>query len=153
MALHGRVPTHATGKPLDPREIVLKTAKSWRRRAHPSIASHRVDGEIKIRANGLFERITAEEIWSCTSCKACMKFARSTSRSSTRSSICAATSPMESNFPPNWCYRAMEPRKPMGNEPREAGDWANDIDGVEVSTLAHRSQPNISTGSDALDRS
>ena len=29
------------------------------------------DAEITIGANSLFERITAEELWACTSCKAC----------------------------------------------------------------------------------
>ncbi|NDA96827.1 MAG: 4Fe-4S dicluster domain-containing protein, partial [Actinobacteria bacterium] len=69
-------PAHATGKPLDPREIVLKSGEVM-----AATASHApggkvsaplsADSEIKINANSLFERITAEEIWSCTSCKAC----------------------------------------------------------------------------------
>ncbi|MFZ9210325.1 MAG: 4Fe-4S dicluster domain-containing protein, partial [Ilumatobacteraceae bacterium] len=69
-------PAHATGKPLDPREIVLKSGEVM-----AATASHApggkvspplsADSEIKVNANSLFERITAEEIWSCTSCKAC----------------------------------------------------------------------------------
>ena len=27
--------------------------------------------EIKVEANSVFERITGEEVWACTSCKAC----------------------------------------------------------------------------------
>ncbi|MGA1589045.1 MAG: 4Fe-4S dicluster domain-containing protein, partial [Ilumatobacteraceae bacterium] len=65
-------PAHATGKPLDPREIVLKTgevmAATGSTIVSPPIGT---DAEITIGANSLFERITAEEIWSCTSCKAC----------------------------------------------------------------------------------
>ncbi|MFZ9696777.1 MAG: 4Fe-4S dicluster domain-containing protein, partial [Ilumatobacteraceae bacterium] len=69
-------PAHATGKPLDPREIVLKTgevmaataAHAEGGRVSPPIGT---DKEITIGANSLFERITAEEVWSCTSCKAC----------------------------------------------------------------------------------
>ena len=62
-------PAHATGKPLDPREIVLKSGEVM-----AATASHApggkvsaplsADSEIKINANSLFERITAEEIWS-----------------------------------------------------------------------------------------
>ena len=69
-------PAHATGKPLDPREIVLKSGEVMAATAahapggkvSPPIG---VDSEITISANSLFERITTEEIWSCTSCKAC----------------------------------------------------------------------------------
>jgi nitrate reductase gamma subunit/ferredoxin len=63
-------PAHATGKPLDPREIVLKTGEVMAATGSPQVSPPiGVDGEIKIGANSLFERITAEEIWSCTSCK------------------------------------------------------------------------------------
>ncbi|MFZ9042207.1 MAG: 4Fe-4S dicluster domain-containing protein, partial [Ilumatobacteraceae bacterium] len=66
-------PAHATGKPLDPREIVLKTgevmaASATHARVSPPLGT---DAEITISSNSLFERITAEEIWSCTTCKAC----------------------------------------------------------------------------------
>ena len=60
-------PAHATGKPLDPREIVLKTgevmAASGTPRVSPPLGT---DAEITISSNNLFERITAEEIWACT---------------------------------------------------------------------------------------
>ena len=39
----------------------------------------RLDPEITIAADSVFERITSEEIWACTSCKACDESARSTS--------------------------------------------------------------------------
>src|SRR5690349_15463198 len=66
-------PAHATGKPLDPREIVLKTGEVMAATAPggplpPPIGTV---PEITITADSLFERITPEEIWSCTSCKAC----------------------------------------------------------------------------------
>ncbi|MEY4031747.1 MAG: hypothetical protein RL573_659, partial [Actinomycetota bacterium] len=69
-------PAHATGKPLDPREIVLKTGEVMAATAahapggkvSPPLST---DGEITIGANSLFERISSEEIWSCTTCKAC----------------------------------------------------------------------------------
>src|SRR4030095_2005155 len=65
-------PAHATGKPLDPREIVLKVgevmAATGSPGGSPPLATAR---DITIGANSLFERITPEEIWACTSCKAC----------------------------------------------------------------------------------
>ncbi|MFZ9580036.1 MAG: respiratory nitrate reductase subunit gamma, partial [Ilumatobacteraceae bacterium] len=61
-------PAHATGKPLDPREIVLKTGEVMAATAahapggkvSPPLGT---DSEITIGANSLFERITAEEVW------------------------------------------------------------------------------------------
>jgi len=133
-------PAHATGKPLDPREIVLKSGEVM-----AATASHApggkvspplsADSEIKVSANSLFERITAEEIWSCTSCKACDE-------------ICPVNieildkildmrrylSLMESNFPAQLgnAYRSMENQgNPWGMSQTDRGEWAKDLD-VEV---------------------
>jgi Fe-S oxidoreductase/nitrate reductase gamma subunit len=130
-------PAHATGKPLDPREIVLKTGEVM-----AATAAHAPDGrvspplgtdpEITIGANSLFERITAEEIWACTSCKACDE-------------ICPVNieildkildmrrylSLMESNFPAELgnAYRAMENQgNPWGMNQGDRAEWANDLD-------------------------
>ncbi|MFM8811588.1 MAG: heterodisulfide reductase-related iron-sulfur binding cluster [Actinomycetota bacterium] len=130
-------PAHATGKPLDPREIVLKIGEVM-----AATAAHApggkvspplgVDSEITISANSLFERITAEEIWSCTSCKACDE-------------ICPVNieildkildmrrylALMESDFPAELgnAYRAMENQgNPWGMNQGERGDWAKDLD-------------------------
>ncbi len=133
-------PAHATGKPLDPREIVLKTGEVM-----AATASHApggsvspplsTDSEITIGANSLFERITAEEVWSCTTCKACDE-------------ICPVNieildkildmrrylSLMESNFPTELgnAYRAMENQgNPWGMNQADRADWAKDLP-VEV---------------------
>ena len=130
-------PAHATGKPLDPREIVLKSGEVM-----AATAAHApggkvspplgVDSEITISANSLFERITAEEIWSCTSCKACDE-------------ICPVNieildkildmrrylALMESDFPAELgnAYRAMENQgNPWGMNQGERGDWAKELD-------------------------
>ena len=62
-------PAHATGKPLDPREIVLKVgevmAASGNPKVDPPLGTVK---DITIGSDSVFERITAEEIWSCTSC-------------------------------------------------------------------------------------
>ena len=133
-------PAHATGKPLDPREIVLKTGEVMAATAahapggkvSPPLS---VDPEITIGANSLFERISSEEIWSCTTCKACDE-------------ICPVNieildkildmrrylSLMESDFPAELgnAYRAMENQgNPWGMNQAERADWAKDLN-VEV---------------------
>ncbi|MEC7145785.1 MAG: 4Fe-4S dicluster domain-containing protein, partial [Actinomycetota bacterium] len=65
-------PAHATGKPLDPREIVLKTGEVMARTGDPAVSPPiGVDSEITVPANWMFDRVSQEELWSCTSCKAC----------------------------------------------------------------------------------
>ncbi len=131
-------PAHATGKPLDPREIVLKTGEVMAASAAHGHVSPPLgtDTEITISSNSLFERITAEEIWACTSCRACDE-------------VCPVNieildkildmrrylSLMESNFPAELgnAYRAMENQgNPWGMNQGERGDWAKNLDGVTV---------------------
>jgi len=131
-------PAHATGKPLDPREIVLKTGEVMAATAAHGHVSPPLgtDSEITISSNSLFERITPEELWACTSCKACDE-------------ICPVNieildkildmrrylSLMESNFPAELgnAYRAMENQgNPWGMNQGERGDWAKNIDGVTI---------------------
>ena len=65
-------PANTTGKPLDPREIVLKLGEvAAATAASPLSPPVGVDGEITITSDSVFERITAEELWACTSCRAC----------------------------------------------------------------------------------
>ncbi|MBA3288486.1 MAG: 4Fe-4S dicluster domain-containing protein [Acidimicrobiia bacterium] len=130
-------PAHATGKPLDPREIVLKTGEVMAASGTPVVSPPiGTDAEITIGANSLFERITAEELWACTSCKACDE-------------VCPVNieildmildmrrylALMESNFPSELgtAYRGMENQgNPWGIGQGERADWAKGIDGVEV---------------------
>ncbi|MEA3055974.1 MAG: hypothetical protein QOD30_1406, partial [Actinomycetota bacterium] len=130
-------PAHATGKPLDPREIVLKTgevmAASGTPQVDPPLGTVK---EITISSDSLFERITSEEIWSCTSCKACDE-------------ICPVNieildkildmrrylSLMESSFPSELgnAYRSMENSgNPWGMSQGDRAAWAKDLDGVEI---------------------
>ena len=65
-------PAHATGKPLDPREIVLKTGEVMAATGTPVTSPPiGVDAEITVPANWMFDRVTNDELWACTSCKAC----------------------------------------------------------------------------------
>ena len=130
-------PAHATGKALDPREIVLKTGEVMAATGTPVVSPPiGTDPEITIGANSLFERITAEEIWACTSCRACDE-------------ICPVNieildkildmrrylSLMESNFPTELgtAYRGMENQgNPWGMNQSERGDWAKGLEDVEI---------------------
>jgi Fe-S oxidoreductase len=95
-----------------------------------------VDAEISISANSMFERVTPEEIWACTSCKACDE-------------ICPVNieildkildmrrylSLMESNFPTELgnAYRSMENSgNPWGLSQGSRTEWIDDLEGVEV---------------------
>ncbi|MFH1330949.1 MAG: heterodisulfide reductase-related iron-sulfur binding cluster [Actinomycetota bacterium] len=65
-------PAHHTGKPLDPREIVLKLGEVMARTGSPVVSPPvGVDAEIAVASDSVFERITAAELWACTTCRAC----------------------------------------------------------------------------------
>ena len=130
-------PAHATGKPLDPREIVLKSGEVMAATGDPKVSPPlSVDGDITVSANSLFERISTEEVWACTTCKACDE-------------ICPVNieimdkildmrrylSLMESDFPTELgnAYRAMENSgNPWGMSQSERADWAKDLEGITV---------------------
>ena len=130
-------PAHATGKPLDPREIVLKTGEVMALTGTPPVSPPLgVDAEVTVSANSLFERITAEEVWACTSCKACDE-------------ICPVNieildkildmrrylSLMESNFPTELgtAYRSMENSgNPWGMSQGDRAAWTSKVDGVPI---------------------
>jgi Fe-S oxidoreductase/nitrate reductase gamma subunit len=63
-------PANTTGKPLDPREIVLKLGEvaSATAAVSPPVS---VDGEITVSSDLVFERVKPEELWACTTCRAC----------------------------------------------------------------------------------
>jgi Fe-S oxidoreductase/nitrate reductase gamma subunit len=130
-------PAHATGKPLDPREIVLKVGEVMAATGSPAVSPPvGTDRDITIGADSLFERITSEELWACTSCKACDE-------------ICPVNieildkildmrrykSLMESDFPTELgrTYVAMENQSNVyAMNQGERGDWASTIEGVEI---------------------
>jgi Fe-S oxidoreductase/nitrate reductase gamma subunit len=128
-------PAHATGKPLDPREIILKVGHVMAA-THPGGPISPVVGQdaaLTVTADSVFERISAEEIWACTTCKACDE-------------ICPVNieildkildmrrylSLMESDFPTELggAYRSMENQEnPWGLSQSERADWAKGLPG------------------------
>ena len=130
-------PAHATGKPLDPREIVLKTGEVMAATGEPAVSPPLgTDAEVTVPANWMFDRITNDELWSCTSCRACDE-------------ICPVNieildkildmrrylSLMESDFPSELgaAYRSMENSgNPWGLSQSERADWVGDLEGIEV---------------------
>src|SRR5204862_700926 len=62
-------PAKATGKPLDPREIVLKVGTVMAETGDPAISPPvGVPGSVTVSANSVFELVTSDELWACTSC-------------------------------------------------------------------------------------
>ena len=130
-------PAHATGKPLDPREIVLKSGEVMAATGTPSTtAPYSADPEITVSADSLFERITPEEIWACTTCKACDEICPVNIEITDKIfDMRRYLSLMEADFPAELgnAYRAMENQmNPWGMNQGERGDWADDIDGVTI---------------------
>ncbi|HEV7534128.1 MAG TPA: 4Fe-4S dicluster domain-containing protein, partial [Acidimicrobiia bacterium] len=125
-------PANKTGKALDPREIVLKIGEVMAATANPKVPPPvTVDAEITISAGSVLERITAEEVWACTTCKACDE-------------ICPVNieildkildvrryySLMESNFPTELgnAYRGMEnSSNPWGLSQADRAQWARGL--------------------------
>jgi Fe-S oxidoreductase/nitrate reductase gamma subunit len=63
-------PANITGKPLDPREIVLKVGEVASINAGVSPPLSLADG-IVVEGDAVLQRIRPEEVWSCTTCRAC----------------------------------------------------------------------------------
>ncbi|MCU1498740.1 MAG: putative iron-sulfur protein [Acidimicrobiales bacterium] len=130
-------PAHATGKPLDPREIVLKTGEVMAASGTPVVSPPlNTEPAINIATNSIFERVTAEEVWACTSCKACDE-------------ICPVNieildkildmrrylTLMESNFPSELgsAFMGMENQgNPWGMSQSDRAAWTAKVDDVPI---------------------
>ena len=125
-------PAQLTGKPLDPREIVLKVgqvmAESAAAGAAPvsPVVGH--EPSLTVSAADVFARVTPEELWACTSCRACDE-------------VCPVdieildkildmrryVTLMESSFPPELgrAFRSMEnSENPWGMSQSDRVSWA-----------------------------
>ncbi len=134
-------PAHFTGKPLDPREIVLKTGEVMAATGSPKVRPPLGyptgdDAEITIEASNLFERITSEEVWSCTTCRACDEACPVNIEILDKIlDMRRHLSLMESDFPTELgnAYRSMENQgNPWGMPQNERLSWAKDMNGVKV---------------------
>ncbi len=130
-------PAHATGKPLDPREIVLKTGEVMAATGDPKVSPPiGVDGEIQVTADSVFERITPEEVWACTSCKACDENCPVNIEILDKIlDMRRYLTLMESDFPTELgnAYRAMENSgNPWGMSQGERANWAKGLDGINI---------------------
>ncbi len=130
-------PAHATGKSLDPREIVLKSGEVMAATGTPVVSPPiGTVQEITISASSLFERITSEEVWACTTCKACDENCPVNIEILDKIlDMRRYLSLMESDFPTELgsAYRGMENNgNPWGMSQSDRGAWASKLDGVEI---------------------
>lgn len=132
-------PANTTGKALDPREIVLKLGTVASMSAEsPQSPPVGVDDAITVTSDNVFELITPDELWACTTCRACDE-------------ICPADieildkildmrrylSLMEADFPSELgkSYVSMEnSSNPYGVDQTTRGDWTDQLD-FEVKRL------------------
>ncbi len=126
-------PANQTGKLLDPRSIVLKLGTVASMTATPPQSPPvSVDDAITVSSDSVFELVSAEEIWACTTCRACDE-------------ICPAgieivdkildmrrfKSLMEAEFPSELgkAYVSMEnSSNPYGVDQNTRGDWTDALD-------------------------
>jgi Fe-S oxidoreductase/nitrate reductase gamma subunit len=130
-------PAHATGKPLDPREIVLKSGEVMAATGSPEVSPPiGLDGEITISADSLFERITPEEVWACTSCKACDENCPVNIEILDKIlDMRRYLTLMESDFPTELgnAFRGMENSgNPWGMSQTDRTVWTKNLDGINV---------------------
>lgn len=126
-------PANITGKPLDPREMVLKIGEVMAVSGSPVVSTPvGMAPGIAIEGESVFQRVQPEEVWSCTACRACDE-------------ICPVNieildkildmrrylSLMESNFPTELgkAYMAMENQgNPWGMGQQARADWTKKLD-------------------------
>jgi len=132
-------PAHNTGKLLDPREIVLKLGTVAAATGVPPVSPPvGVDDSLTVSSDNVFQLITSQEVWACTTCRAC-------------DDICPADieivdkvldmrrylALMESEFPSELgrAYVSMEnSSNPYGVDQATRGDWTDQLD-FEVKRL------------------
>ncbi len=123
-------PANITGKPLDPREMVLKSGEV-------ASAVMGLEGPVSsnaaVDASGLlFQRITSEELYSCTTCRACDEICPVGIEIVDRIlDMRRYLTLMESDFPAELgkAFVAMENQSnPWGMSPQARADWTSELD-------------------------
>lgn len=65
-------PAHLTGKPLSPRKIIVDTRRRTAEKS-PVMMAGQLETNVAVAGNTLLDKyITEEELWSCTTCMACV---------------------------------------------------------------------------------
>ncbi|MGH8912084.1 MAG: heterodisulfide reductase-related iron-sulfur binding cluster, partial [Acidimicrobiia bacterium] len=124
-------PANITGKPLDPREMVLKTGEvaSLTAGVSPPVG---LDARISIDGPELFQRVQPEEAWSCTTCRACDEICPVGIEILDRIlDMRRYLTLMESNFPTELgkAFVAMENQgNPWGLSQDQRANWTKELD-------------------------
>jgi Fe-S oxidoreductase/nitrate reductase gamma subunit len=130
-------PANITGKPLDPREMVLKVGEVAAVTAGVSPPVSLVDG-IEISGDSVMQRVQPEEVWSCTTCRACDEICPVNIEILDRIlDIRRYLTMMESSFPPELskAFVAMENQgNPWGMSRERRSSWTQALD-FHVPTL------------------
>ena len=135
-------PANITGKPLDPREIVLKVGEVAAINAGVSPPVSLAEG-IVIEGHSVLQRIRPEEVWSCTTCRACDDICPVNIEILDRIlDIRRYLTMMESSFPAELskAFVAMENQgNPWGMSRERRGAWTEQLD-FEVPVLGESTQ-------------
>ncbi len=124
-------PANITGKPLDPREMVLKVGEVAAVTAGVSPPVSLVEG-IEISGDNVMQRVRPEEVWSCTACRACDEICPVNIEILDRIlDIRRYLTMMESSFPSELskAFVAMENQgNPWGMSREKRGSWTAALD-------------------------
>jgi len=124
-------PANITGKPLDPREMVLKIGEVAATTAGVS-SPVALDRDIVIDGDSIFARVQPEEVWSCTTCRACDEICPVHIEILDRIlEMRRYLTLMESNFPTELgkAFAAMENQgNPWGISQQSRADWTKKLD-------------------------
>ncbi len=135
-------PANITGKPLDPREIVLKVGEVAAINAGVSPPVSLAEG-IVIEGHSVLQRIRPEEVWSCTTCRACDDICPVNIEILDRIlDIRRYLTMMESSFPAELskAFVAMENQgNPWGMSRERRGAWTEQLD-FEVPVLGESTE-------------
>ncbi|MDH3190407.1 MAG: (Fe-S)-binding protein, partial [Acidimicrobiia bacterium] len=123
-------PANITGKPLDPREMVLKSGEVAA--ANAGVGPPVGTTAVLERGMGLFDRITSEEAFACTTCRACDEICPVNIEILDRIlDMRRHLTLMESDFPTELgkAFVAMENQSnPWGMSQQARGDWTKELD-------------------------
>ena len=135
-------PANITGKPLDPREIVLKVGEVAAINSGVSPPVSLAAGII-IEGDSVLQRIRPEEVWSCTTCRACDDICPVNIEILDRIlDIRRYLTMMESSFPPEMskAFVAMENQgNPWGLSRERRAAWTEQLD-FEVPVFGENTQ-------------